>query len=419
MNIWYMNHYGGGPTVGLYQRTFHLAKAWQGLGLRVVPIVANQHRLLDRVEVLPPSLSVDGVKFITLPTRAYDRNDHRRLLNMWDYCRECYSLAGRVPHDLPKPDVIVVSSPHPFAVYPAKRLARQFGATLVLEIRDLWPLSMTEILGVSRWHPFIAFTAFTEAYALKHVDLVASVLPNIADYLAERGYAGKPSVWVPNGVELDVPAPPAQPSQTAQQCRDQIRKWKAEGRTVVVHAGSMGPPNGIRRFMRAVALDQGACERAKLAFLFFGNGSLKDEVEQFAATSKVPIAVRGQIPKSEVWQILQSVDIGYAGIESHPRLYRYGLALNKMMDYLLAGLPVILPTAPCGDPVSSSGAGIARAMETPESLLASFLELADLPRDERKKMGEDGRRYVLEYYPYPKVAQTYVDAISSLRRQRI
>ena len=56
---------------------------------------------------------------------------------------------------LDDPDVIIGSSPHPFAALASLFVARKKKVPFVLEIRDLWPQSLIDIGGLSRYNPGI------------------------------------------------------------------------------------------------------------------------------------------------------------------------------------------------------------------------------------------------------------------------
>src|SRR5690606_13536494 len=145
--------------------------------------------------------ALDGARYVAIPARRYLGNGLGRILNMWDFSTGLRAAGLKLGQSEARPDAIVVSSPHPFSIFAAHALARKYRARLVFEIRDIWPLSLTEILGVSRWHPFVQLCAFAERFALQKAQLIASVLPRADRYLADRGYGDKPFLWVPNGME--------------------------------------------------------------------------------------------------------------------------------------------------------------------------------------------------------------------------
>lgn len=412
MHVWYINHYAGGPGIGPAYRPYHLARAWQKLGHSATVFVASFHHHLYGETGLDREMFVDGVRYVPIATPRYQGNGVARLANMAAFTRGLSKLASGVPSDLQKPDAIVASSPHIFPIYPARKLAKKFSAKLVFEIRDIWPLSITEITGANRLHPFVQLCAAAERYAYKHADLVSSVLPRADRYLASAGFQKKPFVWVPNGAG-EVPVERKAPlSSEAAALIAKINREKAAGRVVLLHAGSMGPPNGLLTLVEAVTGPEASNLAGKLAIVLVGAGPLETELRQRAVAASAPIIIAGRVPKDDVGSIVAASDFGYAGLNNIEALYQYGISLNKLADYLLEGVPVFLPIGPCGDPVSEARAGLVKPVNTPSEMRAALNELVDLPVGERKAMGERGRAYMLKEYDYLEIARRYAEAIA-------
>lgn len=416
MHVWYIHHYGGGPGLGFYDRPYQLARAWRRQGHSATIFFARFHHLLEKGAMPPPEFDIDGVKYVSVPARVYGKNGFSRLANMWDFSRNLYAAGERWGIGVPRPDAIIASSPHPFTIYPAHNLARRHGAKLVFEIRDIWPLSITEILGTSRLHPFVQACAAAERFALGRADLIASVLPRADRYLADRGYSAKPFVWVPNGVaQQEKVGPGSFLSEEAALAAEKMQSWRSEGLPTVIYTGSIGKPNALDLVVKAVAHAVSAKESLRCGLLVVGKGDqlapLRDYAKQLGLRD---IYFTDAVPKADAIRLLDHADIAYAGLRNVEGLFKYGVSPNKIADYLLAGLPVLLPLAACGDPVSQSEAGIARKMETPEAVWNALRELIVMPVNERTAMGQKGRAYMAREYDYNRIASRYINTIGKL-----
>jgi glycosyltransferase involved in cell wall biosynthesis len=409
LNIWYIHHYGGGPDIGAYDRPYQLGRYWQQQGHSVTVFIAAFHHLLEKDQISERDFSVGGVRYIAVPARTYGKNGIERLGNIWDFSKNLYSIGRDIGAQAHAPDVIVASSPHPFTIFPARSLARHYGAKLVFEIRDIWPLSITEILGTSRLHPFVQMCGFAERFALKNADLVASVLPRANRYLSARGYGNKPFVWVPNGIGIKNEAKfPNNSTEGFSQAYEIVRNWKSQGKLVIIYTGSVGSPNGIdliiNAFMENINTDYG--------LIIAGKGDQLECLQKISNENQVRnVHFCGHIPKGSAEFLLTLADIGYAGLRNIPSLFGYGISPNKISDYLQAGLPVFLPIEPCGDPVSESGGGIARKAETPEAVWKGLEELLLMPQFERQALGAKGKAYIAREYDYDRIARRYVEAM--------
>src|SRR3990172_3047695 len=119
--IWIVNHYAGSRVHGMEYRHYYLAQQFLRLGLQPVIISASFHHLLTKVPQ-EKNAEVDGVPYAWIQTCRYEKNDARRVLNMVEFSAR---LAWRNLSELPRPQVVIASSPHPFAAFNGHRLAKQ------------------------------------------------------------------------------------------------------------------------------------------------------------------------------------------------------------------------------------------------------------------------------------------------------
>lgn len=172
--IWYVHPYAGGPGIGRYCRPFELGKAWQRAGARPLVITASFHHLLDEPGAHPAHVDVEGVPYAFLSVPSYRTNGLGRVVNMAIFTAQIWRQAARLAQRYGRPDLVIGSSPHPYAFLGTHAVARRFGARSVFEVRDLWPLSLVELAGVSPAHPMVRVTAWLERYAYRHADTVVS-----------------------------------------------------------------------------------------------------------------------------------------------------------------------------------------------------------------------------------------------------
>lgn len=405
MNIWYFNHYAGGPGFGKYLRSFHLAKHWAKMGHRCTVFVARYHHLLS--EPLPPRIDADGVTYISLPARRYDGNGFGRFLNILDFCFSMPATVKQVA-EFGVPDAIIHSSAPPMGIFPAWHLARRFRAKLVFEVRDLWPLSLTEIAGTSHLHPLALASAASERFAYRHSHLCASLLGNAETYMRSRGLRGD-FVHVPNGYEVS----PAQEPTTVpgREAMSLIEKWQSEGRTVIIHPGAQGVPNALDVLVKAcqrIAPD----ERQKFSVLLLGSGSQTERLKAMA--SDLPnLAFFPNVPKHEAVYLTGCCDVGYAGAKDHREVYKHGISFNKITDFLGAGLPTIVPFYTRSDPVSESGCGIVTDSDDPAVVAKAIRLLCSMTPADRRDMGRKGKEFAETRLAYAAVAERYLNAIAS------
>ena len=117
------------------------------------------------------------------------------------------------------------------------------------------------------------------------------------------------------------------------------------------------------------------------------------------------------IPKAQIPSFLAAIDIAYIGWQRTP-IYRFGIAPNKLMDYMMAGVPVLHSVEAGNDPVAEAGCGLTVAPESAEAVADGLRRLAAVPADERRAMGERGRAFVLAHHAYPVLARRFIAALA-------
>ena len=99
----------------------------------------------------------------------------RRILSWLDFEWRLFRLPK---HQLPPPDVVVVSSLSLLTIVQGLFWRRRYKCRLVFEIRDIWPLTITEEGGFSPRNPLVL--------GLATVDNLEQALGNWLDHKAAR-----------------------------------------------------------------------------------------------------------------------------------------------------------------------------------------------------------------------------------------
>jgi glycosyltransferase involved in cell wall biosynthesis len=235
------------------------------------------------------------------------------------------------------------------------------------------------------------------------------MLPCVHDYMASRGLDLRRLAIVPNGISPDDWTDAA--ALMRGDVAEALAAARAAGETVVGYAGSMGLPNALDTLLDAAAL----LRDAPMRFVLVGDGherarlAARVEAEGLARVSMLP-----PIPKSHVPALLAHVDIAYIGWQRVP-IYRFGIAPNKLMDYMMAGRAVLHSVEAGNDPVAEAGCGLTVAPDDPAAVADGLRRLAALTAGERAAMGARGRAFVLAHHTYRVLASNFLAAVDRAR----
>jgi len=408
MNILLINHYAGSPRDGMEYRPYYLAREWVRAGHRVQIVAASYSHVRTRQPMVTRDAvdeRLDGIAYRWLPTPTYVGNGVGRVKNIWAFLSRLWRETPRLVAEF-KPDVVIASSTYPMDIWVARRIARMAGAKLVYEVHDLWPASPIELSGMSRWHPFILMCQKAENDAYRDADVVVSMLPVVAEHMRAHGLDLRKLHIVPNGVVLEewqvVPQP------LVPELARYLAALQRGGRTIVGYAGSHGLPNALDVLLDAAALMKGE----SIGFVLVGDGHEKARLARRVRDEGLDhVALLEPVPKAQIPALLAAFDIAYIGWQRVP-IYRFGIAPNKLMDYMMAGRAVLHSVEAGNDAVAEAGCGLTVVPESAAAVAAGLRELAALAPEARTAMGERGRAFVVASHSYRVLAQRFIDAVS-------
>jgi glycosyltransferase involved in cell wall biosynthesis len=149
--------------------------------------------------------------------------------------------------------------------------------------------------------------------------------------------------------------------------------------------------------------------------MLVGDGHLRQHLAaRVAAEGLANVALLAPVPKADVPSLLGQIDIAYIGWQP-VAIYRFGIAPNKLMDYMMAGCTVLHSVGAGNDPVAEAGCGLSVPPGDAAAVAAGLMRLAAVPAAERRAMGERGRAFVEAHHTYPVLARRFLDAMLSVR----
>lgn len=361
--------------------------------------VGGKERTAQSVERLPEAT------FVRIRTAAEVKNGVGRIVSTFVFSlRVILRSIRRRRIGISKPDVVLGPSPHLFGPVAAYVLARAYRVPFVLEVGDLWPDTLIELLGVKESHPFIRVLRMIEVFLYKRATAIIGVLPGVEDHVRSLVPDAGPVYWIPNGVDLSVTGSVEPPA-------------KHDGFTVI-YAGAHGIPNALDTMLDAAKIVQHNEEdlpaRARTNFVFVGEGKEKDNLIATSVQLGLDnVEFRSAVQSAQIPALLSSADA--LAITWHDRpLYRHGISPNKLFDYFAAGRPVVMALSSPHDPVSSAHAGITVPAENPQAFAEAIMELRAMKREDRVQLGLNGRKFVEEHHDIADLAMKFAEVLNSV-----
>lgn len=405
MNILIINHYAGSPTLGMEFRPYYMAREWlkQGHSTRIIGASFShlrKHQPSEKKE------NIDGISYSWIKTNRYQGNGIGRILSMFSFIGKLTLGYKRLLHDF-TPDVVIASSTYPLDNYVSYRIARHYGAKMIYEIHDLWPLSPMELGGYSASHPFIRVMQRAEDFAYRYCDAVVSMLPKAAGHCTEHGLPVDKFFYVPNGiVEEDW----ANPEPLPDEHRRLIEKLRSEGRFLVGFAGAHGIANSLQAAIEAVS----TLNEDKIDLVLIGTGQEKENLMAFVKNRGITnVHFLPAVSKFAIPNFLKEMDVLYIGLQKQS-LFRFGISPNKMFDYMMAEKPIIQAIDAGNNLVREANCGRDVEPDNVTEIAEAIKSLSVLPAEKLQEMGANGKRFVLENHTYSVLAKRFIDCLERI-----
>lgn len=397
--------------MGMEFRPYYFAREWQKMGHNVRIIGADFSHLRSRNPQVVKDLErqeIDGVQFQWIKTGTYKGNGAARALTMFTFCSKLWLHAGKLAREF-KPDVVIASSTYPLDTCPVQKIAKLAKCNYIHEGHDLWPLTLTEIGGMSEKHPFVKLMAIAEKSAYSKANHVVSVLPNAVEHMLKHGLQNSEKfTWIPNGIVIEDWENPEPIPREHKQVFDKLR---AERKFIVCYLGGHALSNALDTLVDAAALSK---DDKSIAYVLIGKGVEKERLIK-KAEGLDNIFFLPPVDKKQIPSALNEADVLYIGAVPSS-LYRYGVSMNKVYDYMRAGKPIVYGVEAYNNDVDDFKCGVTIKPEDAEEIIGAVNGLKEMKESERKNMGSNGKKKALENYEYKELAKKFVSVIENANK---
>lgn len=405
MNIWCISKYASPPNYSkMPARLFTLAKEFINLGHNAILITSDSNHLADfpKTKDIYNNEKIDGVPVVWIKTKQYAKTASiSRVLSWFDFEKKLFLF----PKDaFSEPDVVIISSLSILSILYGYYLKKKYNAFLVFEIRDIWPLTMTEEAGFSKWHPLVLLLGWIEKFGYKKSDLVVGTMPKLDLHVKEILGYDKPFFCSPLGFN---------PSNYKDEVSNNTNPFDdvfPKNKIIIGYAGSMGITNALESFIETIRLLK---DNSNIHFMLVGSGALKEKFENKLIESK-NVTFLGRIEQNQVKYFLNKCDILYLSTMDS-KVWKYGQSMNKIVEYMLASKPIIasytgypsmINEAKCGEFVNSVD---------PLDIKNAILNIVNMDNLEREALGKRGKEWIFKHRQYPLLAQKYIKKIKEIR----
>ncbi len=408
MKILFFTHYfppeGNAPASRTYEHCVRWVKAGHDVTvITCVPNVPNgvpyegyRNRFRSQRE------TVDGINVVRVWTfMAANAGFMKRILNYLSYM----IMAAWAGLWVRRPDVVIATSPQFFCGWAGVLVQFFRRLPFVLEIRDIWPESITAVGAMKRGFA-VRVLEWLEKRMYRSADHIVAVGKGYRDNVSSKAPVRDRISVIYNGVDGEhfQPVPPD----------DAFREEHGmAGRFVVSYVGTIGMAHGLETVLDAAEKSK-ADGRQDVGFLLVGVGARRESLQQEAEERGLSDCVRftGRLPKSDMPRVLASSDALLVHLRACDLFST--VIPSKIFEAMAMERPIIMGVR--GEPadiVRSANAGLDMEPGDADSLIDCLTKLKD---DDSlyKSIQANGRRFVLQEFSRDTFAAKYIEVIEPL-----
>jgi colanic acid biosynthesis glycosyl transferase WcaI len=336
-----------------------------------------------------------------------NRKAHERMRNYASFCVSS-ALRGMT---LPRPDVIIATSPQLLVGPAGWCLAFARRIPFVFEVRDLWPESLAAV-GVGDENSLLHRSLSAIAnFLYRRADHIVVVTPAFKDFLIQnRNVPAEKISVVENGVETDQFCP-----STASTNRALRQELSVDEKFVVCYVGTMGMAHGLETLLDAASQLQ--TQNPAVLFLLIGEGAEKDRIKVRAQSrGLVNIRFLDQQPREKIPAFISASD-ACAVLLRKTEVFKTVIP-TKMLEFMSCARPVILGVdGQARTILEEARGGLVIEPENANALVKAILSLAG-DRERARELGQNGREHIVSKFSRRQTAEAYIRVLERLLKLR-
>jgi glycosyltransferase involved in cell wall biosynthesis len=121
-----------------------------------------------------------------------------------------------------------------------------------------------------------------------------------------------------------------------------------------------------------------------------------------------------KVKREEVASFLSLCNLLYfSSLKS--KIWDYGWSPNKLIDYMMAGKPVLASYSGHQSMINEAGSGFFVPAEDEDALINKLQQILEMNLDELNNMGVAGKEWILKNRDWNIVAKNYIDVICKIK----
>jgi len=398
-NILFLTHYFPPEVNAPANRTYEHAVRWVKSGVAVTVITNHPNHPHGR---LYPGYrnrwisreNVDGVNVIRVKTfLTPNKGTIRRSINYLVYML----MAVCVSRKIKQVDTIVATSPQFFCGIAGAVVSKLRNKPFILEIRDLWPDSITAVNAV-RKNILIKILIRIEKWMYFSASKIITLTDAFKAHIVGYGYSEHQVKTITNGIDfhrMSIKQP-------------EIGLFDKKDRFILSYIGTFGLAHKLDVVLETAELLK---TQQDIHFLLIGDGADRKHLETVKRNMSIDnVTILPLQPKDKIPYFLEMSDAGLIMLKNNT-LFKTVIP-SKMFEYMAKKKPIIV-SVPKGEAtgiVQKYNCGLVVRPENPAELKRAISKLYHDP-DLRAMQGKNGYSAVYQFFNRDSLARKMLEVI--------
>lgn len=415
-NIWVFHPYATPPTMNGFTRPYNFGKnagekynftifSSSYLHFSDINLINNKKRYIVNKDTELP--------FVFVRTTSSNNNGYKRVLNMLDFYFNIFKVTKEYIKNHNKPDLIIASSPHPFAMIAGIKIAKKYGVPCICEVRDFWPevffmggrLKENTLLG--------KMLLRVEKWIYKNAHAIIFLKEGDINYLHEKKWSTnqggvidiRKCHYINNGVNIE---------EFNKQINQNILNDQdlTSDKFNVIYTGAIRPVNNVGNLLDVAKI---LISHKNIQFLIYGEGNQLSELKRRVKDESITnVKIKGYIDKKYIPYVLSKSSVNILNYSQTNYNWSRGNSSNKLFEYMASGKPIISTVKMGYDPIEKYGCGVSIEKDTPNELADAIMHISNMSIYDYNEMSRNSKSGA-QNYDYKLLTQKLISVMESLR----
>ncbi len=386
-NVWYISKYANVEKYGADTRQANFCKEFAKAAYKVRLITSNSSHLYSHLPKFKKryfDTQAQGFSVTWVNTPGYSKTASIRRIIGWLWF-DFFVIMMSFNKKFEKPDVVIASSLSLFTVVTGCFYKKFYNARFIFEVRDIWPQTLIDLKGLSSKHPLTWLLKKIERLGYKYSDVIVGTMPGLHLHVENEVGLGSKVHFIPHGLNSDF-----YDSKQEKLSEEYIQKYIPKNKFVVTYTGTFGEANALEYVIEAAKKLQ---HSSKIHFLLVGDGYLKEGLE-YDAEGLMNVTFAPVVAKEQVHHLLSLSDLLVASVRDR-KIYRFGVSLNKLIDYMYARKPIVCMYSGYQSMINEAKCGEFTPAED-SNIFAETIERYQLMNSlDRERVGDLGYKFLV------------------------